>query len=185
MEPAQPGHFWKIPFYWQPGCAVPPPEGRLEYKDVDRASLEALVGEIMSTGPDESDQAAVSALGARAAARELLDVDPEYFQTEPTWWRMASDADGKTVGIVLPVLLRQERHWRDGKPQGTIYYMGVLPQHRGKGYGRELLDEATRLFLKRDCWRVFCDASATNEPMLRAFRSAGYTERSPWQRPLR
>jgi len=89
------------------------------------------------------------------------------------------------VGIVLPVLLRQERHWKDGKPQGTIYYMGVLPQHRGKGYGRELLNDATRLFIERECWRVFCDASAANEPMLRAFRSAGYTEKSPWQRPLR
>jgi len=185
MDPAQPGHFWKIPFYWQQGCPVRPQKGRLTYSEVDQATLEAAVAEIMTTGPDESDQAAVSELGSQRAARELLEVDLEYFQIEPKWWRMALNSDGNPVGIVLPVLFRQERQWKEGKPQGTIYCMGVLPQHRGNDYGRELLNEATRLFIERECWRVFCDASATNEPMLRAFRSAGYTEKNPWQRPLR
>jgi hypothetical protein len=110
MEPARSGHFWKIPFYWQHGCPVPLPGGRLTYTEVDQTFLEAAVAEIMATGPDESDQAAVSELGPQGAARELLEVDLEYFQTEPKWWRMASDSDGIPVGIVLPVLLRQERH---------------------------------------------------------------------------
>jgi hypothetical protein len=48
-----------------------------------------------------------------------------------------------------------------------------------------LLDEATRVFIGADCWRVFCDTGSRNEPMLRTFRTAGYEERTPWQRPLR
>jgi len=63
--------------------------------------------------------------------------------------------------------------------------MGVLPASRGKGYAAELLAQATRLLIAADCWRIFCDTSSHNEPMLKAFRRAGYEERTPWQRPLR
>jgi len=185
MEAPQPGHFWKIPFLWEQGCATPSPSIRLSFAGVHLTSLEAAVADVMASSTDESDQAAVAELGATGAARELLGVDESYFQWEPSWWRLAKDGSGETVGFVLPVRLRQEQHWQDGMPQGSIYYMGVLPAHRGNFYARELLDEATRMLLQHGCWRIFCDLSATNEPMLKAFRQAGFNERNPWQRRIR
>lgn len=49
-----------------------------------------------------------------------------------------------------------------------------------------------RLAVPTDCfapcrggWRIFCDTSARNAPMLAAFRHRGYQERAAWERPLR
>ena len=83
-----------------------------------------------------------------------------------------------------PFIAGAVARWRDGRPQGTIFYMGVLPAHRGRGHARALLDEATRLFVAADCWRIFCDTGTSNLPMVKTFRQAGYQERAPWQRPL-
>lgn len=185
MDAPQPDHFWKIPFCWEHGCPLPGASSRLRFVEAESGSLEHVVANVMASSTDESDQAAVAELGALGAARELLDVDSGYFQLEPGWWRIAMDDSERAIGLVLPVLLKQDRHWKDGRPLGTIYYMGVLRAYRGQGHGRELLDEALRLFVQRDCWRVICDASANNMPMLSAFRAAGFIERSPWQRPLR
>jgi ribosomal protein S18 acetylase RimI-like enzyme len=62
--------------------------------------------------------------------------------------------------------------------------MGVLPQFRARGYGLELVYEATRVFLAAGCWRIFCDTGTDNAPMIMTFRQAGYMERKQWQRPL-
>jgi hypothetical protein len=48
-----------------------------------------------------------------------------------------------------------------------------------------LLGEGMRIFKEAGCWRVFCDASSRNTPMIHAFRTAGFEERTPWQRPIR
>ena len=139
----------------------------------------------MASSIDESDQFAVAESGAVVAAIDLLTSAPEWFDIRPGWWRLARDADGQAVGFVLPVLMRGEKAMKDGKPQGTIFYMGVLPAFRGQGYAKHLLAEATRIFIDAGCWRIFCDASSRNQPMLQAFRSAGFTERTPWQRPVK
>ena len=60
--------------------------------------------------------------------------------------------------------------------------MGVLPAFRG--HALCLLTQATRVFIAARCWRIFCDTCTTNAPMVQAFRTAGYREGQPWQRPL-
>jgi ribosomal protein S18 acetylase RimI-like enzyme len=139
---------------------------------------------VMADSLDESDRYAVAHGGAARAARELLAVDTDYFETRDGWWRVARDADGQMVGFVLPVLFRQAARWQGERPEGTIYYMGVLPACRGRGHGLRLLAEATRVFIAARCWRIFCDTGTANTPMVQAFRSAGYREGPPWQRPL-
>ena len=186
METLQPGHYWKTPFYWEPGCPEPPPDaGRLVFAEPDEEWLRMAIGRVMEEGTDESDRYTVPLIGLAAAVDELYEILPRYFERPAAWWRMASDAGGRPVGFVLPVRFKEDRFWKERRPQGTILYMGVLPESRGNGYATDLVHEATHIFLRADCWRVFCDTGSDNAAMVKAFRNAGYTERQPWQRPLR
>ena len=185
MEALQPAHFWKTPFLWTPRCKAPEAASKLTFHATDAGWLEQAMATVMNSSSDESDQAAVAELGSIGAAKELLAVDTDHFELRPDWWVHASNEAGERVGFVLPVILKPERYWKDGKAQATIYYMGILPNHRGKGYAADLLNQATRVFIGADCWRIFCDTGSRNEPMLQALRTAGYEERPPWQRPLR
>lgn len=183
MSEAPPGQFWKTPFFWDPTCPPPAP-ARLAFRPVDEAWLPGALAQVMATSVDESDQHEVATLGADGAARALLDVMPSYFEREAGWWRSAHTAGGDAVGFVLPARFRAAKNWREGRPEGTVFYVGVLPAFRGQGHGAQLLAEATRVFIAANCWRGFCDTSSRNEPMKRAFRSAGYREQAPWLRPI-
>jgi GNAT superfamily N-acetyltransferase len=163
---------------------MPKPEFRLSFEPASDEELRPTIGAVMATSMDESDRFNVPRIGVDAAVQEVYDLLPQYFERQSDWWRVGKDGQGQTVGFVLPVTFREERFWREGRPQGTIFYMGVLPEFRGKGYGLALVHEATRVFLAAGCWRVFCDTGTTNAPMVQAFRHAGYMERQPWQRPL-
>lgn len=146
--------------------------------------LRQAIGEAMSSSHDESDQYAVTNFGVAAAVQELFDLLPQRFDRPANWWRLARNQDGLPVGFVLPVLFKEQRFWKDERPQGTIFYIGVLPEFRGRGHGLELVREATRILLDANCWRIVCDTGTDNAPMINAFRRAGYIERAPWQRPL-
>ena len=185
MDTLQPGHYWKTPFYWEPGCPEPPAEPSLCFEAAPDEWLRTAIGRVIETGTDESDKYNVPRIGVAAAVQELYDLLPLYFDRPLNWWRLARSHVNEAVGFVLPVLFKEARFWKEGKPQGTIFYMGVLPEFRGQGHALELVHEATRLFVAAGCWRIFCDTGTDNTPMVRAFRQAGYVERNPWQRPLR
>jgi ribosomal protein S18 acetylase RimI-like enzyme len=183
MRPADKGKFWKTPFVWEPDCPEPA-AATLAFRPAAPVWLASALAEVMTASVDESDQHEVAELGSAGAAKALLELAYAEFDVRPKWWRSANRADGAPVGFVLPVLFRDEKTWRGEQPQGTIFYIGVLPRWRGRGYGAQLLAEATRVFAEANCWRAFCDTSSRNEAMVRAFRSAGYKERAPWQRPI-
>ena len=184
MDAAQPGHYWKTPFIWEPGCPEAPLRGALHFEVAGDDWLHRAIGTVMSSSLDASDRYTVPAIGEMAAVQELFDLVPDYFERPSTWWRMAVDGANRAVGFVLPATFKAPERWKDGKPQGTIVYMGVLPEFRGRGYGLELVHEATRVFTQANCWRIFCDTGSDNWPMVKAFRQAGYLERTPWQRPM-
>ena len=184
MDAPVPGHYWKTPFVWEAGCELPPEVPALRFEPADDAWLRGATGAVMASSLDESDQATVQQIGLANAVAEVFDWAQRHFSHQPAWWRAALDHSGQRVGFVLPTQFLAEARWKDGRPQGTILYMGVLPEFRGKGHALELIREATRLLISADCWRVFCDTGTSNKPMVTAFRNAGYQERSPWQRPL-
>ena len=184
MEPAQPGHFRKTRFIWEPGCPEPAAVSALSFVDAEDAWLGGALAEVMSQSLDGSDQYAVAHGGAVQAVEELLALVPQSFEKPANWWRAATDESGRKVGFVLPVIFQDQARWKDGCLQGTILHTGVLHGFRGRGCAGTLLDEATRVFIRARCWRIFCDASTANAPMINAFRRAGYKERTPWQPPL-
>lgn len=184
MDALEPNHYWKTPFFWESGCPAPPAERGLSFEPSSDEALRPLMGDVMATSMDESDRFNVARIGIDAAVQEVYDLLPRYFERQTDWWRVGRNAKGQLVGFVLPVTFKEERFWKEGKPQGTIFYMGVASAVRGHRYGLELVHEATRILLAANCWRIFCDTGTDNAPMVKAFRQAGYTERKQWQRPL-
>lgn len=184
MQPLRPGHYWKTPFHWESGCPLPPSTSSLDFVAVSDEALRPMIGAVLSASMDESDRFNIQRIGVAAAVQEVYDLLPQYFDRRPDWWRIGRDDRGDPVGFVLPVIFKEERFWKDGRPEGTIFYMGVLPAHRGRRLGVEMVHEATRTLLAAGCWRIVCDTGTDNAPMVQAFRLAGYVERERWQRPL-
>lgn len=184
MEAPQPGHFWKNTFFWDSDCPAATESHGTCFAAVDRDWLVDALAEVMANSVDESDNHDVQKLGHRRAAIELLAVAPSHFIEPEGWWKAAVNQQGQRVGFVLPVLFKDESKWKEGRPQGTIFYVGVLPAFRGQGYSLQLVAEATRSFAQANCWRAFCDTSSRNAAMISTFRRAGYKERAPWQRPI-
>jgi ribosomal protein S18 acetylase RimI-like enzyme len=176
------GHYWKTPFVWEPGCPVPLQGSHLRFRPTTNDWLAKAVGEVLATSLDPADQLAVAENGAHRAAAILLALSNVGFEQEPDWWQLAETQAGEPVGFVLCSIFARNK---DRPAEGTIFYLGVLPMHRGRGYGRQLLDQATRTLGRIGACRILCDTAACNAPMIAAFRNAGYIEKERWERPLR
>lgn len=184
MDALAPGHYWKTPFIWEPGCPLRAAEGVLRFESAVEPWLRQSLAAVMANSLDESDRYTAPKIGIDRAVDEVYAVSRQYLEERAGWWRTAIDSQGQRVGFVLTTVFADPSRWKEQRPQGTILYMGVLPEHRGHRYALELILEAMRICISADCWRVFCDTGSNNHPIVNAFRKAGYQERKPWQRPL-
>ena len=90
------------------------------------------------------------------------------------WWQLAYDADVELVGFVLPVIFPDCA--KNGLEEGTVYYIGVLPEKWGEGYAYDLLCQCTHLLQEIGVWRIYCDTDVYNAPMIATFQKAGYVQ---------
>lgn len=62
--------------------------------------------------------------------------------------------------------------------QGCVYVVGfgVLPEHRGRGYGRRILFEAIRLLVSEGWSDIRIEVVTDNESALSLYRSSGFRE---------
>jgi len=157
-------------FEWRAGEPPAVPE-RLTFRTLRDVGEEAFVDamEIVSEGTlDREILEERQRLGARRAAREFFD-DAQRVEHDPSWWRLAYTPDGQLVGLVMPA-----------EPPGflTIFYIGVLPGMRGRGYVDDLLAAGTTLLLERkddNDKPLIADTDIANTPMAGAFERAGWT----------
>jgi mycothiol synthase len=52
--------------------------------------------------------------------------------------------------------------------------MGVVPEARGRGWGRQIVRHAQTLALRAKVERIVLAVDAANEPAMRMYRSAGF-----------
>jgi RimJ/RimL family protein N-acetyltransferase len=79
--------------------------------------------------------------------------------------RLAYDPAGRRVGITVPAL----------RPWGPdVAYVGVLPEHRGRGYAADLLLEASHLLAEGGATEIEAATDVGNMPMAAAFARCGY-----------
>jgi ribosomal protein S18 acetylase RimI-like enzyme len=122
--------------------------------------------EVMRETLDAHDAALVADVGFEAACRQsldfLLDADPVECI------RLATDASGELVGLVSGRLMPTGRAF--------VLFVGVGREHRGRGYGRELLAWQSRELVASGATTVVADTDNANVPMARAFTAVGWPQ---------
>lgn len=114
--------------------------------------------------------------------RRIEDVLDGYERTGvpmPEWWWIVR-SEGGDVGCLLLA-----DHPRDGRAE--LLYMGLVPQARGRGWGRRLVRQALRLTHDAGRKQLTLAVDARNEPAVRAYVGEGFRTwqaRSVWVRRL-
>lgn len=58
--------------------------------------------------------------------------------------------------------------------RGWVYYLGVCPDHRRKGFGRELMEVAEQWLLQRDAPKIQLMVRDDNEAAIGFYKALGY-----------
>lgn len=160
----------RLQLAWHAGTPLVRGSGRLQFvADDDDTRFLELFRRVTAGSLDESTRRAVTTDDEEAAAREVLSL----YRSMPgdrDWWRLARDADGRTIGFVIPSATEQSPN---------VGYLGVVPEARGRRYADDLLAEATHFHARRGAERISATTDISNVPMAAAFARQGYrvTER--------
>ncbi|MBD3366868.1 MAG: GNAT family N-acetyltransferase [Candidatus Eisenbacteria bacterium] len=116
--------------------------------------------EIMSRAAEGDPFEDVAARDPMTDFRELVEYAGEMF--DPTWWKVAR-RNGRTVGVVLPQRFPGPRN------EGTLFYMGIVPERRNEGLGRALHRAGLAFLAQAGVERYIGSTDDRNVPMLRIF----------------
>ena len=172
--------YWRVPFELA-GDAAPrhltdPPGISLRRVDDDE-ELVTVFAQALEASVDPRDHEDVLRHGGRAVATRMIeDAQSGRYRCERHWWWIGTVGDA-SAGVVLPVIFPGCA--RGNLDEGTIYHIGVLPEHRGRGLGNLLLAKATDSLLAHGVWQMSCDTAIENAPMIRLFEQQGWTRRPP------
>lgn len=157
----------RLDLLWLRGDPVPPPSDRLEFRPVGDDALVELVARCGDGSLDAHTAQRRARSGREATARFEVE-QMRDFPGPREWWRAAYLPGGEPVGFVLPT--------GDGDFR-AIGYLGVVPEHRGRGYVHDLLGEGTRfLAVEQGAERIVANTDVGNAPMAAAFARAGYAD---------
>lgn len=87
---------------------------------------------------------------------------------DATTWVIVSDDEGE-VGVLLP------QPYPDEPDRGTLFYVGVFPERRGRGLGTMLHRHGLGLLRGRGVTRYLGSTDVDNAPMLAVFLRNGCT----------
>jgi ribosomal protein S18 acetylase RimI-like enzyme len=77
------------------------------------------------------------------------------------------ERSGEDVGVLILADHPQARHWE-------LVYMGLVPEVRGRGWGRQITEHAQILAQHASVERIVLAVDAVNEPALRMYSMAGF-----------
>ncbi|MCL1989089.1 MAG: GNAT family N-acetyltransferase [Firmicutes bacterium] len=103
-------------------------------------------------------------MGEQAAAEDYVQ-QMKKISYKPSWWRLAYVND-ILVGLILPQAFNAT--------EGVINYIGVFPEHRGKGYVLPIAVEGTNILLKNGITQIYADLDTANTPLANALTKLGY-----------
>jgi GNAT superfamily N-acetyltransferase len=134
--------------------------------DPHDARLVTCFREVMRDTLDAHDRALIARVGFDEACAEGLE---ELVSADPVECiSLAFDHDGAVVGMVSGDVRPNRR--------GVVLFVGVAHDHRGHGYGRQLLAWQTRALLDGGATVLIADTDNDNHPMARAFADVGWPQ---------
>lgn len=77
------------------------------------------------------------------------------------------------VGLLGEAVVASVMTGHDGH-RGTVYYVSVDPDHRGKGYGRAIMAAAEDWLRRRGVWKLNLMVRADNCPVIACYEALGY-----------
>lgn len=143
-----------------------PATGRLRFEPVGDSHYERLKRVVERTYVDSLD---CPGLGQ---ARRVDDVLTGYRSTgryDPRNWLIASDGEADAGVVILAE--------HPDSDQAELIYMGLVPEARGKGLGRELVSEAIRVAGVLGVDHLMVAVDRENTPAKRVYETAGFV---PW-----
>jgi RimJ/RimL family protein N-acetyltransferase len=162
-------------FVWTPDASpAPVAEPRLTMRPIVEVGRD-LYAQTMSRATDgtldRQDRYYAALVGRDGWGPEMLG----YLSDEDApSWLLAFDSAGEVVGYVA--LGRFEQPER-----GTIIHIGVVPEHRGRGYVTDLLRACNEAAIGRGLVNVLSDVDVENPPMIAAMERAGHhASGTPW-----
>ncbi|MDQ0643165.1 GNAT family N-acetyltransferase [Microbacterium murale] len=151
---------------WRAGTPIPPPDARLSFRPFrSEDELLDLTALVLSGTLDAHSVEELAGDDARAVARSQYEGEFQKYSSPREWWRVAVNEDGDEVGFVFPA--RNSYH-------PIIAYIGVLPDHRGRGYIHGILSEGTRVLGGAGADHIRASTDVGNVPMANAFACGGY-----------
>jgi RimJ/RimL family protein N-acetyltransferase len=157
----------RLRFEWTPADGLVEPTGRLRFvPEPDDAVFVALFTRVLDGSLDTTSTKEAAQIGAEAQARQDVADLQTMLLGKRSWWRVAVNQDGDTVGFGIP---------SRNPTFPVVGYLGVLPGHRGHGYVHDILAEITRFLVDEvDATTIRADTDLMNEPMAAAFLRVGY-----------
>jgi len=151
-------------YRWTPDCGLPDRPGRLVFRpEPDDTVVLDTFRRIYHGTLDAHARRAAAEEGPEAAARKDLDIVRRMPRARE-WLRLAHTPAGEPVGLITTSWLRE--------PLAGV--AGVLPEHRGNGYGYDLLVEMMHLLVAEGAETIVCNVDTTNHPMVAALARAGW-----------
>lgn len=154
----------RLQFEWRADAGTPPPAGRLGFREGTDEEFLDLFRRVAVDSLDVATQRALSVMDPAAQARD----DFAFYLGAPgerSWWRVATEGAYGPVGFIVPSATPYARN---------VGYLGVLPEHRGRGLVAELLAEVVHSHVAAGADLITATTDTTNRPMAAAFRRAGF-----------
>lgn len=157
----------RLRFEWTLAHRLAAPIHNLEFRaEPDDEVFVDLFTRVLNGSLDTTSTREAAQSGAERQARQDVAFLRDLMLGERRWWRVAVNRDGDAVGFAVP---------SRNPVSPVVGYLGVLPEHRGHGYVRDILVEITRiLVVEAGATTIRADTDLVNEPMAAAFLHVGY-----------
>lgn len=95
------------------------------------------------------------------------DIEKSAIQVDDNFISYMAEINGEIIGKI---------HICINDNEGFIYGVGVIPDFRGKGYGREILNSALNILKYKNVDNIFIEVARSNKKALGLYESCGFEE---------
>ncbi|TCC36869.1 GNAT family N-acetyltransferase [Kribbella sindirgiensis] len=154
----------RLRYEWKPEYGLPERSTRLKFEPADDEAFVDVFVRVSEGSLDAATAREIARLGAVEAAREEVAMY-KSMPGDRDWWRLAYDGDGELIGFHVPSA-------NAGGP--VVGYLGVVPEHRGRGLINDLLADLTHQLAETGAEQIRADTDFGNVPMAKSFERQGY-----------